>query len=268
MSYDASAQTLRCPYCGSENLEKRDDVNSITASQVIRFKIDQADAQRRMRIWLGRGFWRPSDLAASSSIQKISGVYVPYWVFAADTHTYWTADTGSTPMGARSDWYPVSGENRSSYAGLLVGASSVLSPTETEAICPFDLSESVDASDTDLENAIVEQFTVPRKYARPLARQGLESSETKTCAERYLTGRHRNLKVNVRIEQLRSEPILFPVWVMAYQYRDQLYRILINGQTGEINGDAPFSKFKAFMVASLVFLLMLVIFVMILFANR
>lgn len=268
MSYDANAQTLRCPYCGSERLQKREDTNTINASQVVRFKVRQSDAQQKLKAWLGQGFWRPSDLATKATIETISSVYVPYWVFAADTHTYWTADTASTPRGARSDWYPLSGENRSSYAGLLVGASSVLSPAETEAICPFDLHEAVGTSEVDLEHATVEQFTVPRKYARPLARQGLESSEKQTIAQRYLTGRHRNLKVNLRIERLRSEPILVPVWVMAYQYRDQLFRILINGQTGKISGTAPFSKFKLIMAVSLAILLILFMLVVVLLANN
>ena len=268
MSYDASAKTLRCPYCASEKLEKRDDVKSICARRIIPFKLSQADANRRLTTWLGRGFWRPSDLAAASIVKTISGVYVPYWVFSADIHSYWTADSSATPAGARADWYPVSGENRSSYSGLLVGASSVLSPDETEAICPFELSESVDADLFDLENAIVEQFTVPRKYARPLARRGLEEREKLTCAQRYIRGRHRNLKVNIRIEQLRSEPIMFPVWVVAYQYRDKLFRILINGQTGKVSGEAPFSKFKAIMAASIGILLVMLILVFIALANR
>ena len=268
MSYDASARTLRCPYCASEQLEKRDDVKAIRASKVVQFQIDHAEAHRVLTDWLGTGFWRPSDLASVATVESIAGVYVPHWVFAAETHAFWTADTSETPLGARGDWFPLSGENRSSYSGLLVGASSELSPDETEAICPFDLNSAVATDQIELENAIVEQFTVPRKYARPLARRGLEEREKQVCAQRYIPGRHRNLKVNIRIEQLRSEPLLLPVWVMAYQYRDKLYRILINGQTGKVSGDAPFSTFKAVIIASIAILIALIVLVIVAMANR
>ena len=144
----------------------------------------------------------------------------------------------------------------------------MLTPEETDAICPFDMSAALDSEQCDLTNSIVEQFTVPRKYARPLARRGLEVSEKKSCARRYLTGRHRNLKVNIRIEQLRSEPVLFPVWVMAYQYREKLYRILINGQTGKISGQAPFSKLKAVVLAASVFLLFVIVLVVMAMSNQ
>jgi DNA-directed RNA polymerase subunit RPC12/RpoP len=257
MSYDASAQKLRCPYCGSEQLEKKSDNKTLAPSRVIPFQLAASAAQNAFAQWLGRGFWRPSDLVSAASIAKMSAVYVPYWVFAADVHTYWTADSGSPPFGARGNWYPVTGENRNRYQGLLVGASRVLSPDETQAIGPFDLSQGVPPDQIDLENSTVEQFTVPRKYARPLAQEGLEQQERQACARKYFSSSYRNLKVNVRIERLSSEPILLPVWVVSYRYRNRLYRILINGQTGRVNGDAPYSWLKLAMAATIVILLVL-----------
>ena len=190
---------------------------------------------------------------------KIAKIYVPYWVFRANTFTYWTADSSQTPIGARGDWYPLSGEHRGNYTGILVGASSALTPRETSGICPFDLTRGVDPSTVDLENVAVEQFRVQRKYARPLARQGLEAFERDQCA-RYVPGRCRNLKVNVRLENLSSEPVLLPVWIMAYRYKERLFRFLVNGQSGQATGQAPLSMRK---IASAIGLLILVILVVV-----
>jgi hypothetical protein len=124
---------------------------------------------------------------------------------------------------------------------LLVGASGALTPNEMNEISPFDLSTGVPPEQMDLNNITVEQFSVGRKYARPLARQGLESLEQEACQRLYVPGRCRNMKVNVRLEGLASEPVLLPVWIMAYRYRDQVYRFLVNGQTGKATGQAPVS---------------------------
>ena len=105
-------------------------------------------------------------------------------------------------------------------------------------------SDGVPPEQVDLENVTVEQFSVPRKYARPKARQGLQSIEAQTCRQRYVPGRARNVKVNCRIEGLSSEPVLLPVWIMAYRYRSRVYRFLLNGQTGKETGTAPFSYHK------------------------
>lgn len=243
MSYDASAGSLRCPFCGSEKLSQQQDRKTLRPSGVIPFQISQGDALAQMRSWLGKSFWRPGDLAQAASVTRMTAVYVPYWVFKAWTRTYWTADSSVTPPGARGDWYPMSGEHRDAYAGLLVGASGTLAPLETSAICPFDLAAKVDVSQVDLENAIVEQFRVQRKYARPLARAGFEQRVRQACAYK-VPGKARNLHVNMRLEGLSSEPVLLPVWIMAYSYRDRLFRFLVNGQSGQATGTAPLSYKK------------------------
>ena len=252
MSYDASARTLRCPFCGSERLEKQADEKMLRPERVVPFAISQQDALSRLRQWLGTGFWRPGDLARAAVVTHLTQVFVPYWVFSARAFTYWTADSSQTPFGARGDWVPLAGENRGNYGGLLVGASSVLTPAETHAICPFDLAAAVPPDQVDLENVVYEQFRVQRKYARPLAHAGLESEERVSCSK-YVPGRCRNLKVNLRVEELTGEPILLPVWIMAYQYRDKLFRFLVNGQTGQCTGIAPTSYKKiAAVVAAVV----------------
>jgi predicted RNA-binding Zn-ribbon protein involved in translation (DUF1610 family) len=269
MSYDASVQTLRCPFCGSEKLTQQADAKTLSAEYVLPFLIAHDDAASRMRAWLSKGFWRPGDLSRSAAITKMTPVYVPYWVFRANAETYWTADSSDTPVGARGDWYPLFGQNRGRYSGLLVGASGVLTPAETWALLPFDLSHAfatekvalkdVPSDAVAAETVVVEQFRVQRKYARPQARQLLESLERDAC-RKFVPGRERNLKVNVRVEGMSSVPVLLPVWVMAYQYQDRIYRFLINGQTGRATGQAPTSWKKVIAAVAIVVLLALLLF--------
>jgi predicted RNA-binding Zn-ribbon protein involved in translation (DUF1610 family) len=172
MSYDASAGTLRCPFCGSTELEKQPDAKEIAPQGIVPFVVTQEQAIAAMRQWLGSSYWRPGDLSEQAAVVKMTPVYVPYWVFEGQTHTFWTADSSRTPVGARSSWYPITGQHEGTYQGLLVGASGALTPSETAALCPFDLSPAVPPDKIDLKNSIYERFTVPRKYARPLANQG------------------------------------------------------------------------------------------------
>lgn len=262
MSYDASAQTLRCPFCGSTKLAEQKDIKVLRPNWVIPFRIEQGEALSRMRQWMGSSFWRPGDLAQAAVVTKLTQVYVPYWVFAARVFTYWTADTSRTPPGARGDWFPLAGQNQATYSGVLVGASSVLSPAETHALCPYDLSAGVQPNQVDLENVIYEQFRVQRKYARPLAHAGLEAMERGVC-QKYVPGNCRNLKVNLRVEGLTGEPVLLPVWIMAYRYKDQIHRFLVNGQTGTCTGTAPISYKKIAAVIGVVLAVVLLIMLLI-----
>ena len=68
MSYDASAQTLRCPFCGSEHLEEQPASKQLAPRKVVPFAVDRSHAEEHMRNWLAQGFWRPGDLATTAAI--------------------------------------------------------------------------------------------------------------------------------------------------------------------------------------------------------
>lgn len=255
MSYDASAQALRCPFCGSTSMKKREGARSVVPQGVVLFDVDQARAESILREWLGQGFWRPSDAARASEIGEMTAVYIPYWVFEAKTKTRWTADSSVTPAGSRGTWYPVAGNNRADYQGVLIAGSSVLTHAETESIAPFRLADLVKPDQVDLEHAIFEEFLVPRKLARPRARAAVEWLEQAACAAK-VPGRNRNLRVNVQFSSMRGQPMLLPVWILAYRYKGKVNRVLVNGQTGKIAGTAPFSyaKLSVILIAVVAFL--------------
>jgi hypothetical protein len=160
----------------------------------------------------------------------------------------------------------VSGHNDQQYQGVLVGGSSILSRGETESIAPFDISAAIDPSQLDLVNAIYEEFRVPRKLARPLARAAIEQMELSTCA-RNVPNRSRNVRVNVRITSMHGLPVLLPVWILAYRYKREVHRVLINGQTGTIAGSAPFSYGKLAIVLLIAAAFTAAIVALSLFAN-
>ena len=38
--------------------------------------------------------------------------------------------------------------------------------------------------------------------------------------------------------------VLLPIWMAAYRYRGRSFRFIVNGQTGEVQGERPWSKWK------------------------
>jgi predicted RNA-binding Zn-ribbon protein involved in translation (DUF1610 family) len=262
MSYDAREKALRCPFCGSVDIVQKEDRKILSPKYALPFVVAKDQAVASMRGWLGQGFWRPGRLAVESEVVGMTPVYVPYWVFQANTHTFWTADSSQTPPGASGDWYPLSGEHEGNYQSLLIGASGVLTPSETHALCPFDLSKGVPPERVDLVNITVEEFSLARKYARPLAQNFLESLECDACKKSHVPGRSRNVHINVQVTEMTGEPALLPVWIMAYRFRDRVFRFLVNGQTGKATGQAPLSSAKiivAILIAALAILFLLLL---------
>ena len=51
-------------------------------------------------------------------------------------------------------------------------------------------------------------------------------------------------QMTVRIDDVTFKHILLPIWVAAYKYRGQSYRFVVNGQTGRVQGERPWSWIK------------------------
>lgn len=261
MSYDASLQALRCPFCDSQRLIAQPDATTLTPKFVVPFKVSRQQALQILYRQMRSTFFQPSDLVRQADITQMTAVYVPFWTFSAQVHTYWTADTSDVPPFASGNWRPIFGEIEDRLEGILVPASKVLAYDEIEGLGSYDLSQGVPPESVDLDNVVVEQFSRPKKYARQHAREAVEKRQQSYCATHLIPGDCRNVHVNVKITQMSGEPVLLPVWILAYRYRGRVYRYVINGQSGRPHGSLPVSFWKV--VSTVVVLALAVIFMIV-----
>jgi len=151
---------------------------------------------------------------------------------------------------------------------VLVCSSGTLTPAEVQEIAPFDLAHAVPPDSLDLKNVIVEEFRVTRRDARGRAAALIEQYEA-SQSQQSVPGSVRNLNANVRIRDIRCSPMLIPIWIMVYQYQNQPYRVLVNGQTGEVYGTAPFSYAKLTgVIAGIIVFVLFFIVLSALFASK
>jgi hypothetical protein len=63
--------------------------------------------------------------------------------------------------------------------------------------------------------------------------------------EAFLPGdEYRALQWATEIQMGEIEIFLLPVWIARYRHRGEIFRLLVNGQTGEVIGQTPKSKTK------------------------
>jgi hypothetical protein len=53
--------------------------------------------------------------------------------------------------------------------------------------------------------------------------------------------------------------LLLPLWVVAYRYRGKTWRLVVNGQTGQVDGEAPLSWAKILLLVLVVATVMAVV---------
>ena len=50
--------------------------------------------------------------------------------------------------------------------------------------------------------------------------------------------------IETQLGNLTFKHILLPVWLAAYKYRGKTYRLVVNGRTGRVQGERPYSAIK------------------------
>lgn len=243
--YDVKVQAPRCSFCDSVmHVEKIEDPMEQT-SWWGEFQITPEAAGDALSRWLqGLGFFRPSDLTSRASIEGLKPLWWVAWVFDATAMVSWTADSDAGSQ--RSAWAPHAGQLELTFERIVVPASRGLSDSETTALIPgYGLDQGTSQSPTR-EDAIVEQFDVQRSEARGRILDAAEAVASSRVQAGAIPGsRFRNVHVELVLRGLNTQRCAFPAYVLAYRYRNKLYRAVINGQSDTfMTGNAPYSLWK------------------------
>ena len=59
------------------------------------------------------------------------------------------------------------------------------------------------------------------------------------------------------IDDIRFKHLLMPVWIGSYRFGGKPYQIVVNGQSGEVEGDRPWSAWKIGLAVALAAIVLL-----------
>lgn len=256
MALPANEKAGRCPYCGSVRiLEEARDPSRIPPESLVPFAVDRVRAETLFREWM-RGLWfRPNALKRGSAVADMRGVLVPFWTFDARADSSWTALAGyhyyitvGSGKNARqvrqTRWVPAAGSRRDAYDDLLVCASGGLDASLVRKVEPFGLEALVPFRREYLAGWHAEAYAVDVRQAWGKAEEEMRASQVSRCGSDVPGDTHMSLSVSTALSGKRYRHALLPVWVCAYRFRGKAFRFLVNGQTGEVQGEAPLSWVK------------------------
>ena len=249
VEYDADLQAPTCAFCNrSMELERIEDPVDQTEGY-LPFSVDAEAARVALARWLGSlGFFRPSDLKSSARVETLLPVWWVAWVFDAEALVSWAAD--SNEGSQRSDWAPHSGQVRMLFDDVLVSASRGLTEKEVAKLAAsYDLS-TVQPAPEGAEGARIERFDVQRSLARSRIVDAIRATAAERVEHEHVPGSEvRNVNVEVLLSSLVTRRLALPAYVMAYRYRDRLFRVVVCGQEASLLiGRAPWSGWKIVLV--------------------
>ena len=154
-------------------------------------------------------------------------------------------------------WHPASGRVSRAFDDLLVLASRSLPARLGDELTPWDLAALVPYTPEFLAGFQAEGYAVPLADGHGEARARM-ADVIRSDVRRDIGGDEQRIDgINTDWSNETFKHILLPVWMAAYKYNGKSYRFLVNGQTGEVQGERPWSIWKiAFTVILVVSLIL------------
>jgi len=253
-----------CPFCGMPVVATAHSTRQIKPRALLPFKIDRKQAWSRFREWIDGLWFAPGDLKKKAEQQgRLVGIYVPYWTYDSDTTTFYRGQRGEhywvtehytvhrngkaehrTRRVRKTRWWPVSGTVWHSFDDVLVLASRSLPRSIAEKLEPWDLPGLVPYQDAYMGGFRAESYQVDLTEGFELAGQIMDG-EIRRLVRRDIGGDEQRItSLATQHDHVTFKHILLPIWISAYRYGDKVYRFLINGRTGEVQGQRPWSFWK------------------------
>jgi DNA-directed RNA polymerase subunit RPC12/RpoP len=256
-------KSLHCVYCTMPLIiEDMYREEWITPGAVLPFQIDQKKAFRVFQDWVRKLWFAPSKLKkAALDPQNTKGLYAPYWTFDATLHADYTGQRGEyyyvtrtvgsgnnkkTVTERRTRWYPASGNISGFIDDTLTRASKQKSGVIPRKIARWDLNLLKPFDSSYLAGFVTEKYTIPLKDGHLEAEKVAHDIAVRWVKRDIGGDTQRISSLDMTLSDETFKHILLPVYISAYKYKGKRYNFFVNGQTGKISGQRPYSFWKIF----------------------
>lgn len=264
VEFDPDVHAAECPFCASAVVTDTGEHRHFKPGGVLPFAISEREAREKLEDWLESRWFAPSGLRAfARSGRKMAGVYQPYWTFDAEADTRYEGMRGDTYYVEQTRWIVhdgrrirkrvrvpkirwtrVRGDLRRFFDDVLVPASRSLPKRLADRLTRWDLHALEPYRPDYLAGFRAEAYTVDLQEGFSAARAIIDLEVRRDVRFAIGGDRQRITSVDTRLSRETFKHILLPIWVAAYRFRGESYRVLVNGRTGEVSGERPWSVWK------------------------
>lgn len=246
-----------CPFCA------RHIDNPITTPTpvikpwaVLPFGLEEAKAREVFVKWVGSRWFAPNAFKRLvKKLERLQGIYLPFWTYDAMTWTHYTGYRGddyTVTVGSgknrrtetRTRWTHKSGRIDHWFDDVTVPAATSVPVKHLRELEPWDLGALAPYAPDYVAGHRVERYQVGPRQGFTDAR-AIMDEVIRQLIKRDIGGdRQRISTVNTGVGGVTFKHVLLPVWVAAYQFKGKTWHVLVNARTGEVQGDRPWSAWK------------------------
>lgn len=254
-----------CDFCGAAIVAQPKTADPILSPEaVLPFRIHKQQATASIRQWISSRWFAPTALKKFASHEGIDGVYLPYWTYDAYTTSHYKGERGEhyyetehytetdsqgnsvsrSRQVQRTRWYNASGTVDRWFDDILIPATRSLPQNRLMALEPWDLVEMKPYDPAFLSGYKAQRYQVglPEGFeqAKQVAARAIESDVRSDIGG----DEQRIHNISTHYSGITFKHVMLPVYVGAYRLNQKLYQVVVNGRTGEVQGDRPYSWVK------------------------
>jgi hypothetical protein len=280
--FDPERVGQNCDFCGSPALVDYAEIKApIRPQGLLPFKVSEPEVRDQIRRWYASRWLAPGKLKSRALVDRIRGVYIPYWTFDAQAVCPWTAEAGyyyyttetyrdnngrlQTRQVRHVRWEPASGIVRHFFDDEPVPGTQGVSHALLTQIEPFPTAELVPYDTAFLSGFIVEHYQVVLLEASKNSQESMSRHLFEMAASEIPGDTYRDLQIQPVFSAQTFKHILVPVWLLAYVYGAKSYQVVVNGVTNRMAGQYPKSPWK---IALLVLLAMVALLIFVLASQN
>jgi predicted RNA-binding Zn-ribbon protein involved in translation (DUF1610 family) len=261
VEFDPNEHAATCPFCASPIVADAAPDRHIRPQGLLPFALDGKAAQKAAARWIAGRWFAPNGLKAYARKRPLTGVYTPWWTFDARTRSVYAGRRGDVYMvqtrGPKGEarmvskvrWRRVRGDVRRDFDDVPALGSTSLPEACRRGLGGWDLLQLEPYSRAWLSGFRAEAYTIGLREGFAAARREMDAV-IQADVRRDIGGDRQVIeRLDTRIADVTFKHVLLPVWIGAYRWRGRSYRIVVNGRTGQVWGERPWSIVKIALAA-------------------
>ncbi len=249
-----------CDFCSAKIVAQPIAANPLVAPEgVLPFSIASKEAVKGFKSWTSSRWFAPNALKTLANHDRAHSIYIPYWTFDANASTEYQGQRGVNRMesytytdregksqtGQRvvTDWFSAYGRVFRHFDDVPIPASTSVLPQYLKKLS-WDLGELTSYNPAYLAGHRAQSYQVTLEDGYDLFRSRVEGV-IENDVRNDIGGDSQVIDyLSTDFSEVTFKHILVPVYAGAYKFNEKVYQVIINGRTGEVYGERPYSPFK------------------------
>lgn len=268
--FNGTLTATRCPYCATpiQRTDIQDSPERLAVDGILPLQVPEDAARSSIQQWINGRWFAPTEFKKYRTLGSFTSVYMSYFTYDANTVTQYTGRRGDdywVTVGSgdnqhrerRTNWRSVSGVVHNQVRDLPEAANTGLDAGQVRELEPWPIQSATPYQPEFVAGHLSRTYDrdpleVFEGAAKPRINNLIDSS-----IRRDIGGDHQQIgNKQTTFALLQFMYVLLPLWLLTVNFDGRPFQVLVNGLTGEVQGERPWSKVK---IVSLVVTVILVI---------